>query len=206
MNILYLIIGYIFGWIEGALLISNIFGKFDIRSKGSGNAGASNITVVMGWKYGFLVALIDILKAFIPMTVAKFALNASFAQIFILGFGVVIGHIYPLPFKFKGGKGAASFIGFSYALDFRLGLFMNFLIIFLTIVTNYIFIGTLSMFSALPLILIYFKAPISTVLLSLIIAVIGFIKHISNIQNLKNGKETGLRSTLKKNKKIKERN
>lgn len=200
INILYLIIGYVFGWIEGALLISYIFGKFDIRNKGSGNAGASNITVIMGWKYGFLVALIDILKAFIPMTIAKFTLNASFTQIFILGFGVIIGHIYPLPFKFKGGKGAASFVGFSYALDFRLGLFMNILIISLTIITNYIFIGTLCMFFTLPLILIYFEAPSLTVLLSLVIAAIGLIKHISNIQNLKSGKETGLRSTLKKNK------
>ncbi len=200
MIIIYLIIGYIVGWTEGALIVSYIFGKFDIRNKGSGNAGASNITVVMGWKYGFLVALIDIFKAFIPVIVLKEIFNASFTQIFVLGFAVIIGHIYPLPFKFKGGKGAASFIGFSYALDFRLGLFMNFLIIFLTIVTDYIFIGTLCMFFTLPLILIYFKAPGLTVLLSLVIAIIGLIKHISNIQSLKNGKETGLRETIKKKK------
>ena len=199
MYIIYLLLGYIFGWIEGALIISYIFGKFDIRSRGSCNAGASNITVIMGWKYGISVALIDIFKAFIPMTIIKIALDASFIQIFILGFGVIIGHVYPLPFKFKGGKGAASFVGFSYALDYRLGLLMSIIIIFLTIITNYIFIGTLSMFFTLPLILIYFKAPILTVLLSLIIAVIGFIKHIPNIQNLKNGKETGLRATLNKN-------
>ncbi|MBN2260115.1 MAG: glycerol-3-phosphate acyltransferase [Clostridiales bacterium] len=201
MSFLHLTIGYLFGWIEGALIISKNVGKFDIREKGSGNAGASNVTDVMGWRYGIAVALIDILKAFIPLTIAKIFFNASFTNTFFMGFGVFLGHIFPLPFDFKGGKGAASFIGFMYALDLKLGLFMNLLFIFVAFISNHVFVGSLSMFFIFPFILLIYKAPVITFFISILIAIIGLYKHMINIHNLKLGKDKGLREALKKLKK-----
>ena len=196
--LIYSLTGYSFGLIQGAYIISKIIGRFDIRDKGSGNAGASNITNIMGWKYGIIVAFIDIFKAFIPMITIKYFLNPTFNELFILGFSTIIGHIYPIHLKFRGGKGAASFIGMCYGLNLLLGLLMSAIIILTTVISDYIFLGSLAIFVSLPLILFFTNKSILSIGLSIIIFIIGLIKHRSNIISFKNGKEVGLRSVIKK--------
>lgn len=182
------------------MIISSVFGQFDIREKGSGNAGASNITNVMGWKFGATVALIDILKAFIPMTLARCFFHVDFTIMFVIGFGVILGHIFPLPHGFRGGKGLASLIGMCYALDWKLGLLMNLTLIVITLITDYIFIGALTLYVLLPIILMFTNKDILTIILGFILMFIGFFKHRSNMNSLKKGEEVGLKSVLKKHK------
>ena len=154
----------------------------------------------MGWKFGAIVALIDILKAFIPMTFARIFLDADFKALFIIGFFVILGHIFPLPLKFRGGKGIASLIGMCYALDYRIGLLMNITLILITVITDYIFIGSLTLYAILPIILFYTKKDAISIALALVLMLIGFHKHYSNMVSLKNGKEVGLRNVIKKHK------
>lgn len=194
-------VGYLFGCFEGAYIISKVFGNFDIREKGSGNAGASNVTSVMGWKYGIIVALFDMLKAIIPVTFFKYYVGATFEEYLFVGFAVIIGHILPLTLQFRGGKGAASFLGMSYGIDFRLGLLMNFIIIIVTVVTDYIFIGSISMFLTLPIVLIIFKQSAFSIVLSMLMLIIGIYKHKNNFVLYKNKTEGGLRAALNKSKK-----
>lgn len=92
--------------------------KEDIRTKGSGNAGATNITRNYGKKVGLIVFVLDILKpvvsVFIPWVIMKNTNAALFADMSLqfIGLFALIGHIYPIFFKFKGGKGAATFVGY----------------------------------------------------------------------------------------------
>ena len=155
----------------------------------------------MGWKYGAIVALIDILKAVVPMLFFKLVFQTTFTELFIVGFSVIIGHIFPLPLKFKGGKGIASFVGMCLVLDIRLGFFMAIAIILITVIFNYIFIASITVYVLLPIILILTNQSKVSIILSLILMVIGIIKHHSNIISLRSGKEVGLRAVLKKNKK-----
>ncbi len=118
--ILFALGSYMFGNINWAIIISKSKNK-DIRKMGSGNPGTLNMSRNMGLKFGLLTFFLDIMKGVIPtLTVffvfqGKFFPNSQFAisdfAIYLCGFAVVMGHIYPVVFKFKGGKGIASTIG-----------------------------------------------------------------------------------------------
>ena len=89
-------IGNLFGCFQTSYFISKKFGKKDIREMGSGNAGASNVTSEMGWKYGILTGVLDVLKAFIPAQLVLYIFPESFQQLDIMvlaGTGSVLGHI-----------------------------------------------------------------------------------------------------------------
>jgi len=194
LNVFLLALGYSFGWLEGALVVSRYHGEREIGRKGTGNIGASNVAIVLGFKSGLWVAAIDIFKAFLPMFIGRsyFALNLESTA--ILGIGVVIGHIFPLPFHFKGGKGAASMVGLGYGLSFHLGIAMHLAFLLFAIGSNYIFIGSLAVFVFLPVILLFTTGLTPAFYLSVLLMVIGFYKHQTNLRNLKEGKEMGLRN------------
>ncbi len=118
--VVFAIASYLFGNINWAIIISK-FKRIDIRKMGSGNPGTLNMSRNLGLKIGLLTFFLDILKGVIPTLVAFFVfgdetfeksafLIADFAM-FLCGFAVVLGHIYPVFLKFKGGKGIASTIG-----------------------------------------------------------------------------------------------
>lgn len=193
--------GYAFGWIEGAFIATRLSGDSDIREQGSGNAGASNVTNIMGWRYGALVALIDISKAFLPVLAARLLFDATFFQQLCVGSGVILGHIYPLPFAFRGGKGVASFIGMALALDWRLGIGLGLLLVVITVVTDHIFFASLTLYTALPILLWILGQPLEAVALSLGLTVLGYFKHRSNISAWRRGEETGLRAVIAKHRK-----
>ena len=118
--ILFAIGSYMFGNVNWAIIISKSK-KTDIRKMGSGNPGTLNMSRNLGLKFGLLTFFLDIMKGVVPTLLAFFIFNdkafkgttfiiADFA-IYLCGFFVVLGHIYPVIFKFKGGKGIASTIG-----------------------------------------------------------------------------------------------
>ena len=91
--------------------------KKDITKLGSGNAGSTNILRNFGFKFGVLNLVLDILKGFIPSFLAYKIFNDNLVYLYIAGISVMIGHIYPVMFKFKGGKGIASMLGVFLAAD-----------------------------------------------------------------------------------------
>ncbi len=118
--IIFAVSGYLIGSINWSIIISKAQ-KRDIRSLGSGNPGTLNMSRNFGLKFGLLTFLLDVLKGAIPTLVSFFVFkNKCFANsifvvsdfaIYLVGLSVVLGHIYPLYLKFKGGKGIASTIG-----------------------------------------------------------------------------------------------
>lgn len=110
------LLGYVLGSINPAYLLGKLKG-FDIRERGTGNAGASNTMVVMGWPYRIVVCLYDITKAILAFFIAVKLFPTKRVMHIIAGCCAVIGHCCPFYLNFKGGKGFASFIGVSFMID-----------------------------------------------------------------------------------------
>ena len=200
--IIVIIIGYLFGCIQTSYILGKTLRKVDIRSLGNGNAGASNATIELGWKYGIAVALIDILKAVFSILIIKSLYHSEVSDSFLLfllflnGFFVIIGHDYPLYLNFKGGKGTASLIGMLLIIDIRLGLIGILSIVLITVITDYIALGTLGLLLSLILSTIIFNYNLGCIILAIAIGFLSTYKHLANIKNIMAGRETGLRKAL----------
>jgi glycerol-3-phosphate acyltransferase PlsY len=195
--IVLLILAYLTGSIPFSLWAGKIFFRIDIREHGSGNAGATNAMRVLGLKIGFPVLLLDILKGWAAV---KFALiyetftpsdnlivNLSIA----LGVLAVLGHIFPLYAKFKGGKGVATIFGVLLALhplatSCAAGIFLISLFI-----TRYVSLSSILAGLSFPIwiIFVFRTGFLSLEIFSAIVAVLIIITHHKNIHRLLGGKE-----------------
>ncbi|MDR7855363.1 glycerol-3-phosphate acyltransferase [Tissierella sp.] len=198
-----IIIGYIFGCLQWSYILSKTFLKVDIRTLGGGNAGASNTVISLGWKWGIVVALLDILKGIISILIIKYLFEISYLEenIFLLylnGISVILGHDFPFFMGFRGGKGAASLLGMTIGLDYRLGILGFLVIALVTIFTDYIALGTLALNIFLVLSAIYLGYGHGSIILALLIAAVAVYLHIPNIKSIVNKEEKGLREALKK--------
>ncbi|MDR3214677.1 MAG: glycerol-3-phosphate 1-O-acyltransferase PlsY [Bacilli bacterium] len=119
LNIIFIISGYLVGSIPFALVIGKTFYHTDIRTKGSGNLGGTNMGRTLGKKAGLSVMILDILKAFILVMIAKYLNEIASLNInpYLIGLACVIGHCYPIFAGFKGGKGVACATGLLLALN-----------------------------------------------------------------------------------------
>jgi glycerol-3-phosphate acyltransferase PlsY len=196
-------IGYLFGCFQTSYFISKKFGKKDIREIGTGNAGASNITSEMGWKFGIITGVSDVLKAFIPAKLIVLIFPYSYQPVELMaiaGVGAVLGHIYPFFMGFRGGKGVACYIGMMLAIDWKIGVAAIIFLIVLTIITDYVSIASILLYVIVSCLAYYSENYSDTIIVcTLFILVIGIYKHWVNIQNLFAGNEKGLRSVFKKN-------
>ena len=171
--------------------------KVDIRSNGSGNLGASNATVLLGWGAGVIVAVHDIGKAFLAVLVVKFLFPDVENVGVVTGVACILGHIYPFYLKFKGGKGLASMIGVVAALDWRVALAVVVLLVVVTLVTDFIALGTISVSVASPLGMWLTTHNWLVALILCIATVVMIFKHADNIKRIRNKTEIGLLSTVK---------
>lgn len=199
-----IIIGYLVGCIQTSYFLAKIVKKTDIRSLGNGNAGASNTTVVFGWKYGIFVGLIDIIKPIIAIVLIQYLWvneitidELTFLK-FLGGFFVILGHNFPFFMGFKGGKGTASLIGMIIAIDSRIAMIGIIAIVLITIVTDYIALGTMALVISIIITTTFFGYTTSCIAITILIAIMSIYKHIPNMIRIKNHTETGLRKTLKK--------
>lgn len=195
-------LGYLLGCSNLAYYISRVR-KHDIRKSGTGNLGASNATVLFGWKAGVSVALHDAGKALLAALLAKGLFPELEYAGAAAGVAAVLGHIYPFYLKFRGGKGTASFVGLTLALNWKLALAVLLVIVLATVITDYIVIGT---FSAILLVPAYMGFFLHNLILMTIVAVASFNifwKHRENIGRLIRKEEIGLRSTMRGDKRLK---
>ena len=106
-----MLIGYIVGSIVNSIWVIKALGLSDVRLSGSKNAGSTNVNRVHGKKVGLLVFVLDVLKPVVVMVLAKLIVGADKMLVQAAGIATVIGHIFPIFYKFKGGKGAACMLG-----------------------------------------------------------------------------------------------
>lgn len=188
--------GYLLGCSNMAYWLSRIK-KVDIRSNGSGNLGASNATVLLGWGAGVIVAVHDIGKAVLAVLLAKLLFPELEYAGAAAGVACVMGHIFPFYLKFKGGKGLASFLGAVAAINWKVGLAVAVLLVLVTLVTDFISLGTLSVSVAAPVGIFLVTGSVFVPLILCIATVVMIVKHIENIRRILNRTEIGLLSTIK---------
>jgi len=198
------LIGYAFGCLQFSYILGKTLRKVDIRTLGHGNAGASNAVISLGWKYGILVALLDILKAIVSILIIKglFKNAVSNEQLnlymYLNGFFVILGHNYPFFMKFKGGKGTASLAGMLIAINIPMALLGILIIVTVTIVTDYIALGTIALVIYFIIATIYLKFGTGAIIISIAIAMMSIFNHLKNIKRIINKEENGLRKAIKR--------
>lgn len=190
--ILWLIASYLLGAIPTSYLVSRAFAKIDLRRHGSGNLGATNLFRVLGWKYAVPVALFDIAKGIIP--VVWFAPQVSSSELYALlcGVAAIIGHVFSVFVRFKGGKGVATAAGVMLgmaplALATAAGVWA---LVLLT--TGYVSLASIAAAAVLPLAVYLLEQPISPALFWVVVmvAISVVLLHRRNIQRLLNGTES----------------
>ncbi len=190
------LVGYLLGCSNLAYYIGRAARK-DIRQAGSGNLGASNATVLFGWKAGVAVAVHDVGKALLAVFLAKLLFpNVEYAGA-AAGVAAVLGHVFPFYLKFKGGKGTASFLGLTLALNWKLALVVLGILVLATIITDYIVIGTFSAIVTVPVYMGFFAHNLILMAIVCIASFTIFWKHWENIGRMLRREEIGLRSTIR---------
>ena len=188
-NSILLLCAYCIGSIPTGLLLAKAFGGVDIRTKGSGNIGATNVYRTLGRKIGLLTLVGDCLKGLLPVLAAK-ALQLPVAWIALIGIAAFLGHIFPIFLRFKGGKGVATALGVFLATSplAVLGALVVFIVVLVS--RKYVSLASISAAAVMPVLttLIYRDATI--VAMSLVISVIVILKHHENIARLRNGTES----------------
>lgn len=181
-----LIFSYLIGSIPNAFWIGKVFKNIDIRQQGSGNVGATNAARVLGYKYGFMTLVLDVLKGAIP-TYIGYKMGANLG--IYAAICAIIGHSYSIFLKFKGGKAVATTVGIFLIISPYSILAL--LVVFFAIVFLTGYVSIASMVSALCLaVTVYlFKGTTPEIIFSIIIGLFVVYKHKSNIKNLINKKE-----------------
>jgi glycerol-3-phosphate acyltransferase PlsY len=197
-----LLLAYLLGTLLGSLILGRLRG-IDIRSMGSGNAGATNALRTQGKLFGFLVLMIDIAKGlfavwWLPTAVLPgVGIDPDLPRQWLTvacGFAVIVGHVYPVWFGFRGGKGAATVVGVIAGVDLRLvlPLFLSWFIVLL--LTGYVGLATM-LSGAVLVVAVYVLEPANVPLLCFCFAVAVFVvyTHRGNIARMRAGQESRVR-------------
>ena len=196
--ILLIILAYLIGSIPTSVWIGKWFYKVDVRTKGSGNAGATNTIRILGWKAGIPVLLFDVFKGWFAVYMANFILSDvytgdQFINIkIVFAVAAVIGHIFPVYVGFKGGKGVATLLGvgialFSYSVLVAVGVFVVVLVISRIVSISSIIA---SIFFPFIVVFIFNLNNLSLIIMSVAVAVFIPLTHLKNIKRLIKGEES----------------
>lgn len=192
-----IIISYLLGSISFSILAARWLRKIDIRQHGSGNAGATNTLRVLGVGPAIGVFVLDIAKGVAAVLLGR-AFGDEYAWLQVAcGLAAIIGHNWPIFFRFKGGKGIATAIGALAVWAFLPTLIAGLMAIASIIVTRYVSLGSLIFVVFTPIMGLAFDVAQEVVWGAAIIAVMGIYRHRKNIVKLLNGTESKLGSGKK---------
>lgn len=201
--ILVILVAYLLGSISFSVIISKKMAGFDVRKKGSGNAGATNVLRSVGKKAAVLTLLCDCLKGVVAVlfavVVGKIASNSDKALLVQLaGIAVVVGHTFPIFFGFKGGKGVATSLGVLLVTNWQIGLICLVFALVLMALTKMVSMGSVGAAILFPVLVLFIKTNFIVtegsgyLIYSIILAVLVAFNHRSNIKRILNGTENKL--------------
>ena len=207
IDVVMAIIAYLIGSINFSVIISKKVAGFDVREKGSGNAGSTNMLRSVGKGAAALTLLCDILKGVVAILIAigignivKDADKGLLVQ--IAGVAVVLGHTFPIFFGFKGGKGVATSLGILLMTNWQIGLICLVFALVLMVLTQMVSLGSCAAAVLFPVLTLFIKEHYIVAeggnyfIYSVILAGIVLYNHRSNIKRMLNGTENKL--SLKK--------
>lgn len=193
MKILIIIlVSYLIGCFSSAYFLGKVSKNIDIRSYGSGNAGATNALRVLGKKMGILTFVLDILKGIIAVFLGQIILGFNgglLASIF-----VVLGHNFPVFLGFKGGKGVATSLGVLLVLNWPTGLICLLIGVIFIVITRYVSLGSVMASITAPIVIVLTSDSIDKLLYltTLLLALLSIFRHKANIVRLLKGEENKL--------------
>lgn len=202
--ILIAIISYLLGSVNFSIILSRKIENEDIRESGSGNAGSTNMLRTYGKGIAVATMIGDMLKVAVAIGIAHLIFgNELYSKNEILiksfaGFFCVLGHIFPVFFKFKGGKGVATAGGMVLLIDWRIGLILLAIFLITVAITRWVSLGSIIMAALYPVLTYIFYKDLILTVIAVVFAVIIIYKHKSNIKKIANGTENKLSFGKKK--------
>jgi glycerol-3-phosphate acyltransferase PlsY len=188
---LLILAAYLLGSVSSAIIVCRLMGLPDPRTQGSNNPGATNVLRIGGKKAAGITLVGDSLKGVIPMLVAHL-LGAGPAVLAGVGLAAFIGHLYPVFFGFRGGKGVATALGVQIGLYWPIGLSVATVWLFVAKVLKISSLSALVSMALAPLFVWLFWPEKVLIGMQLVVTGILFWRHRSNIRNLLTGKESRL--------------
>ena len=194
------IIAYLLGSISFSVIISKKMAGFDVREKGSGNAGTTNVLRTVGKKASIITLIWDILKGVVAILVAYIAgliLKDSVDRALLIqlaGLAVIIGHTFPIFFGFKGGKGIATALGVLLITNWNIGLICLVFALVLMIITKMVSLGSLAAAVLFPILIIFmphtsYLVDGNYIIYGILIAALVIFNHRANVKRLLTGTE-----------------
>jgi glycerol-3-phosphate acyltransferase PlsY len=184
-----LIVIYLIAAVPTGIVLAKVMGYEDVRDKGSGNIGATNVYRVAGKLPGVLTLVGDILKGFLPLLACKTWLAPTPTQLGIASAVAIVGHCYPVYLKFRGGKGIATALGIFLVISPAAVLGAAIVFGVAIAITRFISLGSVLAAMSAPLLVLMLNEPQPIFLATLFIAALIIWRHRSNIKRLIDGSE-----------------
>lgn len=199
-NVITAIIAYLIGSVNFSVILSKKMAGFDVREKGSGNAGTTNMLRSVGKKAAALTLICDVLKGVVAILIAMFIgwtfkVENQSLLVQIAGIAVVLGHTFPIFFGFKGGKGVATSLGILIMSNWQIGLICLVFGVLLIALTRMVSLGSCAAAVLFPVLTLFItdnyivSQGSGYLIYSIILAVIVLFNHRSNIKRIMNGTE-----------------
>ena len=199
-NVITAIIAYLIGSVNFSVILSKKMAGFDVREKGSGNAGTTNMLRSVGKKAAALTLICDVLKGVVAILIAMFIgwafkVENQALLVQIAGIAVVLGHTFPIFFGFKGGKGVATSLGILIMSNWQIGLICLVFGVLLIALTRMVSLGSCAAAVLFPVLTLFItdnyivSQGSGYLIYSIILAVIVLFNHRSNIKRIMAGKE-----------------
>ena len=194
LYILAAVCGYFIAGMNPAIVLSKAIYHKDIRECGSGNPGFTNFKRTFGNQWAWWVLILDLSKAAVVVGLfawllsrqgVDFQLGAAYTGMFCM-----LGHVFPIQFKFKGGKGFLVCLSTMYVIDWRVGMIATGIMVVLLLITKYMSLSTTIAMLLCPILLVLFGASIPVVLMASFCTVFMAVRHKNNFIRLIQGKES----------------
>lgn len=200
MSAVYVLVGlvaYLIGSISFAIIFSKKFGGFDVREKGSKNAGTTNVLRTVGKKAAILTLICDILKGVIAVLLAMLAAKIwedsdTETLKYLAGLMAIIGHTFPIYYGFKGGKGVATSLGVLLVVNPQIGIICLVFALIIIIATRWVSLGSILAATLFPVLTFFMVDSLTAKVISILIGVLVIFNHRTNIKRLKEGTENKL--------------
>ena len=182
-----MLLAYVIGSIPFGVVVGKLFYHVDVREHGSGNVGTTNVFRVLGKKAGVIVLICDMLKGYVPAAVAAAVFDPWFA--IIIAAAPVLGHIYSIFLKGRGGKGIATGAGVVLALVPLAFAIILTAWLLLILITRYVSVASLAAAVLVPVLTIALDEPLPYEIAGVLVAILVWWAHRSNISRLLAGEE-----------------
>lgn len=195
--ILVALVAYLIGSINFAIIFSKKFAGFDVREKGSKNAGTTNVLRTVGKGAAALTLICDILKGVVAVLIAMLAANIwkdtdTVVLKYLAGLFAIIGHTFPVYYGFKGGKGVATSLGVLLIVNTQIGIICLSFALIIMIATRWVSLGSILAATLFPILTIFMTDNFGGKVISILIGVLVIFNHRTNIKRLKDGTENKL--------------